>query len=143
MQSELEPLLSVHIDLHALCQLEQLLKGTVHRGQSSYPNYRWIPGVDCSSLQILHQDTCSFFTAEQEGRSVVPHVECYPLLRDWLLSGACHGAGYMLVLHVVLVHSRKRLVAKRRLSWRSIYAGVACGACSFVVAKTWNSATAV
>ena len=76
---------------------------------------------------------CSFFTAEQEGRSVVPHVECYPLLRDWLLSGACHGAGYvcscctrclfirgrdwllsrachgavyMLVLHVVLVHSR-------------------------------------
>ena len=61
-------------------------------------------------------------------------------IRDWLLSGACHGAGYMLVLHVVLVHSRKRLVAKRRLSWRRIYAGVACGACLFVVAKTWNSA---
>ena len=39
---------------------------------------------------------------QQEGRSVVPHVECYPLLRDWLLRGACHGAGYMLVLHVVL-----------------------------------------
>ena len=34
----------------------------------------------------------------------------------------------------------KRLVAKRRLSWRRIYAGVACGACSFAVAKTWNSA---
>ena len=71
---------------------------------------------------------------------MVPHVECYPLLRDWLLSGACHGAGYMPVLHVVLVHSRKRLVAKRRLSWRRIYASVACGACSFAVAKTWNSA---
>ena len=38
---------------------------------------------------------------------MVPHVECYPLLRDWLLSSTCHGAGYMLVLHVVLVHSRK------------------------------------
>ena len=85
------------------------------------------------------QKKCSFFTAEQEGRSVVPHVECYPLLRDWLLSGAYHGAGYMLVLHVVLVHSRKRLVAKRRLPWRRIYASVACGACSFAVAKTWNS----
>ena len=71
---------------------------------------------------------------------MVPHVECYALLRDWLLSGACHGAGYMLVLLVVLVHLRKRLVAKWRLSWRRIYASVACGACSFAVAKTWNSA---
>ena len=57
-------------------------------------------------IDLLIGLKCSFFTAEQEGRSVVPHVECYPLLRDWLLSGACHGAGYMLVLHVVLVHSR-------------------------------------
>ena len=86
------------------------------------------------------QRRCSFFTAEQEGRSVVPHVECYPLLRDWLLSGTCHGAGYMLLLHVVLVPSRKRLVAKRRLSWRRIYACVECDACSFAVAKTWNPA---
>ena len=36
----------------------------------------------------------SFFEAEEEGRSVVPYVEWYPLLRDWLLSGACLGAGY-------------------------------------------------
>ena len=34
----------------------------------------------------------------------------------------------------------KRLVAKQRLSWRRIYASVACGACSFAVARTWNSA---
>ena len=41
---------------------------------------------------------CSFFTAEQEGRSAVPHVECYSVTR--------------------------RLVAKRRLSWRRLYASV-------------------
>ena len=57
-----------------------------------------------------------------------------------LLAMACHGSGYMLVFHVVLIHSRKRLVAKRRLSWRRTNASVACGACSFAVAKTWNSA---
>ena len=70
---------------------------------------------------------------------MVPHVECYPLLRDWLLSSACHGAGYMLVLHVVLVYSRKRLVAKRRLSWRSIQAHRhCCLTCIVFMCVEWN-----
>ena len=43
MLPKVEPLLSVYINRHAKCRLAQ-----ISEGQSSRPNYRWIPNVDCS-----------------------------------------------------------------------------------------------
>ena len=42
MLSELEPLLSVHIDLHAECRLAQLQRNHFPRSELT-PNYKWIP----------------------------------------------------------------------------------------------------
>ena len=57
-------------------------------------------------FSTLRLRTLCTFSHEPPHMLVLHGVLVHIGRRDWLLSGACHGAGYMLVLHVVLVHSR-------------------------------------